>query len=691
MSMAMQRVFQEQCINTIRFLAADAIEKAHSGHPGLPMGAAAMAYVLWMKHLKHNPTDPSWPDRDRFILSAGHGSMLLYALLHLTGYDLSMADLKAFRQWGSRTPGHPESHITRGVEVTTGPLGQGIGNAVGMAMAEAHLASIYNRQGHHIMDHFTYVLAGDGDLMEGVASEACSLAGHLGLGKLIVLYDSNHISLSGSTGLSFTEDVQARFEAYGWHTVHVSDGNDLTDIDIALISAQQETRRPSLIIVNTVIGFGSPNRQGTFKVHGSPLGSDELKAAKRELGWPQDREFFVPDDVLLHFRTAVSAGMSREDQWKMELDSYSRSYPDLAEDFTRRTGGTLPSGLEDSIRGYVPQKTFEATRKSSETVLQALAAVVPELMGGSADLNPSTFTWLKGHGDFQPKGTPREGVQGAVGGSWDYSGRNIHFGVREHAMGAIATGMALHGGIIPYTATFLTFADYMRPSIRLACLTGIRVIYVFTHDSIGLGEDGPTHQPVEQVMSLRSMPNLTVIRPADALETAYAWREALLNTEGPTALVLTRQEVPLLDRSRCAPADQLGRGGYILWESGKVRPDIILIATGSEVHLALEAGTILAAEGRAIRVVSMPSWELFDRQEEGYRHSVLPGDVRARIAVEAGITLGWEHYIGLDGAALGMKGFGASAPAPVLFEKFGITADHIVETARDLLGRTKKG
>jgi transketolase len=688
--MAMHNSFEEHCINTIRFLAADAIQKANSGHPGLPMGAAAMAYVLWMKHLKHNPANPQWADRDRFILSAGHGSMLLYALLHLTGYDLSLSEIMSFRQWGSKTPGHPESHITEGVEVTTGPLGQGISNAVGMAIAEAHLSACYNRQGFRIIDHHTYVIAGDGDLMEGVASEACSLAGHLGMGKLIVLYDNNRISLSGSTRLCFTEDVAARFESYGWHTVHVSDGNDLKAVDVALTAAQQETHRPSLILVDTVIGFGAPNKQGTFTVHGSPLGSDELKAAKDALGWPPDSQFLIPDEVLNHFRTSVEIGKSKEDQWQSNFTFYSKSYPDSADRFQRVMNGILPPAWDEEIDKLHLTDTSEATRKTSETVLQALAAKVPELVGGSADLNPSTFSWLKDYGDFEAPNKPKNGVQGLVGGPWDYSGRNIHFGVREHAMGAIATGMALHGGIIPYTATFLTFADYMRPAVRLACLSQTRVIYIFTHDSIGLGEDGPTHQPVEQIMSLRSIPNLTVIRPADALETAYAWKSAILNTKGPTALIFTRQAVPALDRNECASAELSGRGGYILWESKKEKPDIILIGTGSEVHIALEAAKRLSADGRVVRVVSMPSWELFDSQDEKHRLSVLPDDVKARVAVEAGITLGWEHYIGLEGKAVGMKGFGASAPARVLYEKFGITADHIVDTAHKLLHGTHK-
>ena len=682
--------FEETCINTIRFLAADAVQKANSGHPGLPMGAAAMAYVLWMKHLKHNPAKPQWPDRDRFILSAGHGSMLLYALLHLTGYDLSITELKSFRQWGSRTPGHPESHVTPGVEVTTGPLGQGISNAVGMAMAEAHLAACYNRPDNCIVDHHTYVLASDGDLMEGVASEACSLAGHLGLAKLIVLYDNNRISLAGSTQLCFTEDVAARFGAYGWHIVHITEGNNPSVIDLAIISAQQETEKPSLIVVDTIIGFGSPSKQGTFSAHGSPLGKDELKNAKKELGWPENEEFYIPDVVLKHFRSSIDTGRSWEDKWNRTFERYRETYPEEAGEFQRIFSGELPENWDEDLWQSLPEESSQATRKSSEIVLQTLGARIPELVGGSADLNPSTFSWLKGLGDFQSPSVSEQEIQGAVGGCCDYSGRNIHFGVREHAMGAIVTGMALHGGIIPYTATFLSFADYMRPAIRLACLSQIRVIYIFTHDSIGLGEDGPTHQPVEQIMSLRVIPNLTVIRPADAVETAYAWRIALTHTTGPTALILTRQGVPVLDRQKYAPAELVERGGYILWESGKGMPDIIIIATGSEVHIALDAAEMLAAGGTAVRVVAMPSWEIFDRQNDDYRQTILPKEVTARIAVEAGITLGWEHYIGLEGEAVGMKGFGASAPAEVLFDKFGITKDHVVQTALDVLHKCTK-
>jgi transketolase len=675
----------QKCINTIRFLAADAVQKANSGHPGMPMGAAPMAYVLWTKHLKHNPSDPKWPDRDRFILSAGHGSMLLYALLHLTGYDLPLSELQLFRQWGSKTAGHPESHITPGVEVTTGPLGQGISNAVGMALAEAHLGARFNRPNHTIVDHFTYVIASDGDLMEGVASEACSLAGMLSLGKLIVLFDDNRISLAGSTALTFTEDVGKRFQAYGWHVQRVDDGNDLEAINAALNTAKDELSRPSLISVRTIIGYGSPNKQGTFSTHGSPLGRDELLAAKKHLGWPTEPEFLIPDNASEHLRKAVSHGKIKQGEWEAAFSRYSQAFPEPAAEFKRRLTGELPRGWENDLPAFQPDQKGIATRKASETLLQALAPRIPELMGGSADLNPSTFSWLKGFGDFASPRTSSEGVQGIVGGEWGYGGRNVHFGVREHAMGSIATGMALHGGIIPYTATFLIFSDYMRPPIRLAALSECHAIYIFTHDSIGLGEDGPTHQPVEQIMNLRAVPNLTVIRPADAAETVEAWRAALLRNDGPTALIFTRQSVPVLDRTGCQEAQALQQGGYVLWESAKGMPQVILIGTGSETHIALEAGKKLAGEDIGVRVVSLPSWELFERQPQDYRDSVLQPGVKARVAVEAGIKLGWEHYVGLEGTAIGMDGFGASAPASILYEKFGITVEQVVEAARELI------
>jgi transketolase len=686
--MSDQSKLDERCINTIRFLSIDAIQKAKSGHPGMPMGAAAMAYVLWQRHMKHNPADTSWPDRDRFILSAGHGSMLLYALLHLTGYDLPMAELQAFRQWGSRAAGHPECCLTPGVEVCAGPLAQGISNGVGMAAAEAHLAARFNRPGHTIVDHHTYVIASDGDMMEGVAAEACALAGHLCLGKLIVLYDDNRISLAGSIDLAFTEDVPKRFQAYGWHVQAVGSGNDLSAIDAALRAAKEEKLRPSLLCVRTVLGYGAPHKQGTFQAHGSPLGPDEVRAAKENLGWPIEPAFLVPEDVAANFRQALVKGKAREADWERAFASYADAFPDEAAELMRRMKGELPQDWAADLPQFPADPKGMATRKASEAVMQALAQRLPELMGGSADLNPSTVTWLKGAGDFQSPSRSPAGLQGAVGGEWGYTGRNIHFGVREHAMGAITAGMALHGGFIPYTATFLIFCDYMRPPMRLVAMAGARVIYVFTHDSIGVGEDGPTHQPVEQLMNLRAVPNLTVIRPADAAETVEAWRMALQNSKGPTALVLSRQDLPVLDRKECAPAEALQRGGFVLWESASGTPAVIIIGTGSETHLALAAGKMLAAEGIKARVVDLPSWELFDAQPKKYRESVLPSDCKARVAVEAGIKLGWEHYVGLEGAIVGMEGYGASAPASVLYEKFGITVEAIVQSAKELLRRT---
>ncbi|HAZ27169.1 TPA: transketolase [Candidatus Acetothermia bacterium] len=672
----------EQAVNAIRFLAADMVEHAKSGHPGLPLGAAPMAYVL-CRHLKHNPRDPTWPDRDRFVLSAGHGSALLYALLHLSGYDLPLDELKQFRQWGSRTPGHPEAGLTPGVEVATGPLGQGLAMAVGMAIAEAHLAAVFNRPGYAVVEHFTYVLASDGDLMEGVSAEACSLAGHLRLGKLIVLYDRNEISLAGATRLTFTEDVAKRFAAYGWHTSEVSDGNDLAALDRAIAAAKSEAGRPSLIAVRTVIGYGAPTKGGTFHAHGSPLGDAELRATKRRLGWPEEPLFFVPEDVRAHFRSAAARGEGQQAAWNELLRRYAAEHPELAQDLARRLRGELPPGWDTDLPSFSAGGKATSTRKASEAVLQHLATSVPELVGGSADLNPSCLTWLKGEGDFQAPGDPGQ-VQGAVGGGWSYAGRNLHLGVREHAMGAIAVGMGRHGGVRPFTGTFLVFSDYMRPPIRLAALMHVPVVFVFTHDSIALGEDGPTHQPVEHLMNLRAVPNLVVIRPSDASETAEAWRVAL-SRDGPTALILTRQDVPVLDRARSAPATDLRRGGYVLWESHPATPDLVLIGTGAEVHVALAAGEELSADGYRVRVVALPSWELFDRQPREYREQVLPPAVKARVGVEAGIRLGWEHYVGLDGEIVGLSSFGASAPGPVLLSEFGITSSAVVAAARRVL------
>lgn len=695
--MSDMRSLLQKCINTIRFLSVDAIQKARSGHPGLPMGTAALGFVLWARHLKFNPANPLWSDRDRFILSAGHGSMLLYSLLYLTGYDLTLEDLRNFRQWDSRTPGHPEHGKTPGVEVTTGPLGQGLANAVGMALAESYLAERFNRPGFPVVDHRTYVLASDGDMMEGVGAEACSLAGHLGLGKLIVLYDQNGISLAGATDLSFTEDVTRRFASYNWHVVEVDDGNDLEALDRAVEEAREETLKPSLIAVKTILGYGSPGKGNTYHAHGAPLGEEEVRAAKENLGWPVSPDFHVPEDVIAFMHRAVDRGKAWESDWRALFSRYAAEFPPLAQEFERMTRGDLPANWKSGIPSFQEVKKAMATRKASEEVLQYLGSVLPELIGGSADLNPSCFTWLKGHGDFQRPHPVREGreksgdvprdSQGAVGGCWDYGGRNIHYGVREHAMGAISVGMGLHGGVRPFTGTFFVFSDYMRPPVRLASLMGVPVIFVFTHDSIGVGEDGPTHQPVEQLMNLRSVPRLTVIRPGDSPETAAAWEAAVANREGPTVLVLTRQNVPVIDRSACAPAENLRRGGYVLWESGGGHPSVILIGTGSELHMALEAGHRLSQEGVSVRVVSLPSWELFDAQEQAYRDTVLPPDVRARVAVEAGIRIGWEHYVGLGGAVVGLDDFGASAPADVLYEKFGITVENVMVAARKVLNQ----
>ncbi len=682
--MSGKQELENKCINTIRFLAVDAIEKAKSGHPGMPLGAAPAAFTLWTKHLKHNPRNPEWPDRDRFVLSSGHASMLLYALLHLTGYDLSLDDIKNFRQWGSKTPGHPEFRHVPGAEVTTGPLGQGVANAVGLAIAEAHLAARFNRGSGKIVDHYTYVLAGDGDMMEGVTAEACALAGHLGLGKLIVLYDDNSVSLAGSTALSFTENIEMRFKSYGWHVQKVKDGNDVAAIDRAIKKGKKETERPSLICIQSTIGYGAPCKQNTCDAHGSPLGPDELKGAKMTLGWPQEPLFYIPEEVLKHYRRAVANGEKWEKQWQKELQNYKGTEFQLFSEFSRRINGQLAMDWESALSPFPAGSKDVATRKAGEIVMQNLAAKIPELAGGSADLNPSTFTWLKGCGDFQSPATSSEGLHGMVGGGWGYEGCNIHFGVREHAMGSIAVGLSLHGGIIPYTATFLTFADYMRPPMRLAALMGLRTVFIFTHDSIGVGEDGPTHQPVEQIMNMRQVPNMTVIRPADANETVEAWRIALTKADGPTMLVFSRQNLPVLDRTVCASTLNTGKGGYILWESAP-DPDIIFLATGSEVSLALNAARKLAEEGVKVRVVSLPSWDIFDRQPQEYRDKVLPPQIKARIAIEAGIRLGWEHYTGLAGKIIGMDSFGASAPGPVLYEKFGFTEARIISTARELL------
>jgi transketolase len=675
----------QSCIDTLRFLSVDAVENARSGHPGLPMGAAPMAYVLWTHFLKHNPANPGWADRDRFVLSAGHGSMLLYGLLHLTGYDVSLEQIRQFRQWGSITAGHPERGLTPGVEVTTGPLGQGFGNGVGMAIAQAHLAARYNRAGFEVIDHFTYAIVSDGDLMEGVASEAASLAGHLKLGKLVYLYDDNQVTLSAGTDIAFTEDRARRIEAYGWHTRSVSDGNDLAAIDDALRAARAETGRPSLILVRTHLGYGSPDKQDTFEAHGSPLGPDEALRTKRNLHWPEAPPFLVPEPVLAHFRRAIERGEQAETTWNERFSAYAEAFPDLARELRQTLRGELSANWDSDIPHFPPDAKGIATRVASGKVMNAVAPRVPGLMGGSADLGPSTFTALAGLGDFEPPGASARNRQGSQGGGWSLSGRNLHFGVREHAMGAILNGLAAHGGTVPFGATFLIFSDYMRPSIRLAALMGLHVIYVFTHDSIALGEDGTTHQPVEQLAGLRSMPRLVVIRPCDANETAVAWRVALEMRDRPVALVLTRHHVPTLDRTRFAAADGLRRGAYIVSEASNAKPDLMLIATGSEVSLAMAAAQNLEAQKIRVRVVSMPSWELFDAEPREYRDAVLSPPIRARLAVEAGASQGWHRYVGDRGDVLGIDRFGASAPGDVLLREYGFTVENVCRRALALL------
>jgi transketolase len=659
----------ELCINTIRFLSVDAVQQANSGHPGMPMGAAPMAYVLWTKFLRHSPRNPGWPDRDRFVLSAGHGSMLIYSLLHLSGYDLSLDDLKNFRQWGSKTPGHPEYGDTPGVETTTGPLGQGLAIGVGMAIAERHLAATFNKSDQDIVNHYTYGIVSDGDLMEGLSHEAASLAGHLKLGKLIYLYDDNHISIEGKTDIAFTENRLQRFEAYEWHVMQVDDGNDLKAIADALTSAQDETNRPSLIAVRTSIGFGSPNRQDTAKAHGEPLGDEERKLTKENLGWPLEPTFHVPEDALNHFRKSVDKGLELEKQWTDSFKNYLGLYPDLGQMFEKQLKGELPQGWDKDIPVFPADPKGKATRVISGLVLNAIAKNVPALMGGSADLAPSNKTQIDNENSFQP-------------GSYDQ--RNIHFGVREFGMTAVLNGMALHGGFIPYGGTFLIFSDYMRPAIRLAALMKQHAIYVLTHDSIGLGEDGPTHQPIEHLASLRSMPNLTVLRPSDANETAEAWKFAVKSNRGPTILALTRQSLPTLDRTALGPAELLHRGAYVLKDVDGT-PDALILASGSEVILALEAAETLAQDGVAARVVSTPSWELFDDQPQEYKDSVLPENVKVRVAIEAGATQGWHKYVGMNGKVIGLDHFGASAPIKDLFTNFGITAEAVVQAVQSLI------
>ena len=674
----------QQCINTLRFLSVDMVQKANSGHPGLPLGAAPMAYVLWTKHLKHYPSNPDWVDRDRFVLSAGHGSALLYSLLHVTGYDLSLDEIKQFRQWGSKTPGHPERMHTAGVEVTTGPLGQGLANAVGMAIGEAHLAARYNRDGHTVIDHHTWVIAGDGDLMEGVASEACSLAGHLKLGKLICLYDDNYVSLAAGTDISFTEDRAKRFEAYGWQTITVADGNDIAAIDAAIEKAKADTTRPSLILVRTQIGFGSP-KQGSFKAHGSPLGVEETKETKQKLGWPVEPDFLIPEPALNHFREAQERGAELKCEWNGRMDGYSKAFPELATELQDRLGGKLPAGWDADIPVFPADAKGMATRAAGGKVMNAFAEKLPALFGGSADLDSSTNTNLKGFGDFNLAAAAGEDTQGSDSAGWSHAGRNLHFGVREHAMGSVVNGLAAHGGFIPYGSTFLIFSDYMRPTIRLAALSKLHVVHVFTHDSIAVGEDGPTHEPVEQIASLRAIPHVTVLRPADANETAVAWKVAVETRERPVLLALSRQDLPVLDRTKFASADGLRKGAYVLSDAKEGKPELVLIATGSEVALIVEAAEKLHAEGVAVRCVSMPSWDLFEAQPQSYRDEVLPPDVTAKLAVEMGVSMGWDRYVGPHGDVLGVDRYGASAPAKVLLPEYGFTADNVVKRAKALL------
>ncbi len=660
---------QQLAINTIRFLSADGVQQANSGHPGLPMGAASLAYTIWTRHLHHNPANPNWPNRDRFVLSGGHGSMLLYSLLHLTGYDLSLEELKRFRQWGSLTPGHPEFGLTPGVETTTGPLGQGFSNGVGMAMAEAHLAKIYNRPGYEVIDHYVYAIVTDGDLMEGVASEAASLAGHLQLGKLIYLYDDNNISIEGSTDFAFTEDRGKRFEAYGWHVQQVEDFQDIEAIDRAILAAKGDPR-PSLIMVRTIIGYGLPTRAGTAKAHGEPPGDTELNGAKEKLGWPIEPRFYIPDDSLAFFRQALVRGAAWENQWQEQMDSYAVANPDLAAELTRRLAGELPAGWDRGLVDFPSDPKGMASRAASGKVLNTLTASLPDLFGGSADLAPSNNTWMANSPAF----------------SVDcQEGNNIHFGVREHAMGAIVNGMAYHGGVIPFGATFLVFSDYMRGAVRLSALSHLGSIWIFTHDSIGVGEDGPTHQPVEHMAALRAIPNLITLRPADANETLEAWKVAIENRRRPTALVLTRQNLPTIDRTVFAPADGLRKGAYVLADLGEGKPQVILLASGSEVGLIMEAGKRLADQGIAVRLVSFPSWELFSEQDQAYQDTVLLPDIELRLAVEAGISQGWHRWVGLKGRVLGLDRFGASAPANQVFKNLGFSIENVEQIVFELL------
>ncbi len=658
-------------INTIRTLAMDGVQKAGSGHPGMPMGMAPAAYVLWTQFMRHNPKNPRWANRDRFVLSAGHGSMLLYSLLHLTGYeDYPLDQLKQFRQWGSLTPGHPEVELSDAIETTTGPLGQGFANGVGLAIGADYLAAYFNRDGHDLFDYHIYAIVSDGDLMEGVASEAASLAGHLKLGRLIYLYDDNEISIDGSTSLAFTENRAKRFEAYGWHVQTVKDANDLKALTSAIKKAQRD-ERPSLICVKSVIGYGSPNKAGTSKAHGEPLGADEIKLTKQNLGWPYEEPFTVPDEALKNFRKCLKRGAKLEKEWQARIDACAAAHPALATELTAWLSGELPAGWQDAMPVFPSDKPM-ATREASGKALNAFAAKLPMLIGGSADLRPSNNTWLDGHDSFQA--TSR-------------TGRNFHFGVREHAMGSVLNGLALTKPLIPFGGTFMIFYDYMRPPVRLAAMMGVGTIYVYTHDSIGLGEDGPTHQPIEQLAGMRAVPGLTLIRPADANETAIAWRVAIAQRHGPTALALTRQKLPTFDRTKYASAEGLTKGAYVMSDAPTGNLDVILIGTGSEVAVAVEAQDALAKEGIGARVVSMPSWELFEAQPQAYRDEVLPPAVTARVAIEAGVSFGWERYVGSGGVVIGLDRFGASAPVQVLMEQFGFTAGNVVARVKALLGK----
>jgi len=659
----------EKALNTIRFVSADGVQVANSGHPGLPMGAAAMAYTLWTRHLKHNPLDPNWPDRDRFILSGGHGSMLLYTLLHLAGYNVSKEDLAQFRQWESKTPGHPEWKVTPGVETTTGPLGQGFANGVGMALAEAHLAAEFNRDGHNIVDHYTYAIVTDGDLMEGISTEAASFAGHLKLGKLIYLYDDNEISIEGSTDLAFTEDRGKKFEALGWHVQKVADGNDVEAIDQAIQLAKKDPR-PSLIMVRTVIGYGLPTKQGTAACHGNPPGWEELNAAKTNHHWPIEPLFYTPEDVLAEFRQAISSGEAAQNAWVETLSAYAQVEPELAAEFQRRINQELPANWEDGLTVFPADAKGMATRVASHKSINALASRIPELLGGSADLAPSNNTWMEAYPAFTAE---------------DRSGRNIHFGVRELSMTAISNGILVHGGLIPYCATFLVFSDYMRPAIRVAAISGMGTIFVTTHDSVAVGEDGPTHEPVEQLMSLRLIPGLTVFRPADANETMEAWKYALTHRQNPVLFALTRQNLPTLDREIYSPASGTAKGAYVIYQTAEKAPKALIIATGSEVSLALKAVPTLESEGIAVRVVSMPSWEVFSQQSKEYQQEVLPAELKKRLSLEAGVVNGWQKWVGSEGLSFGIDHFGASAPGNLLMEKFGFTPETVVNLVKRLV------